>query len=58
MSTEQDDKTKLFQVVVNQHGQYSIWPAGRPVPDGWHAASGLETRERCLAYIEEHWNLG
>ncbi len=27
----------VFQVVVNQEGQYSIWPDFKPVPNGWTA---------------------
>ena len=28
-----------FEVVVNDEGQYSVWPASAPPPPGWHPAS-------------------
>jgi MbtH protein len=54
MTTEQDQQAVLC-VVVNQLGQYSIWPAERAIPDGWNAVSVPGTRAQCLAYIEENW---
>lgn len=45
----------MFHVVVNQRGQYSIWPAVRAIPAGWTPVTEAATREVCLRYIEEHW---
>ncbi|MFD4998682.1 MbtH family protein [Streptomyces buecherae] len=42
-------------VVVNDHEQYSIWPAGRELPDGWRAVGGPRTRGACLDHIEQIW---
>ena len=42
-------------VVVNDEEQYSIWPADRDVPSGWHAAGVSGTRDECLAHIEQVW---
>jgi MbtH protein len=55
MTIDPDDSAIRFQVVVNQHGQYSIWPAERPVPDGWRSVPVVGARAQCLAYIEDHW---
>ncbi|SFD53201.1 MbtH family protein [Streptomyces aidingensis] len=44
-----------YEVVVNDEEQYSIWAAGRPLPDGWHTAGVRGTRDECLAHIEEVW---
>ncbi|MGG1518007.1 MbtH family protein [Paenibacillus oryzisoli] len=43
-----------FYVLVNEQGQYSLWPAFAHVPAGWtkHYEAG---RDACLAYIEENW---
>jgi len=43
------------QVVVNGEEQYSLWPARRPLPDGWRAEGTAGTREECLARIGEVW---
>ncbi|GAA3124876.1 MbtH family protein [Planomonospora corallina] len=42
-------------VVVNHEEQYSIWPAGRELPDGWRAEGASGSREECLAHIERVW---
>jgi amino acid adenylation domain-containing protein len=44
-----------FDVVRNDDDQYSIWPATRALPGGWHRVSGPGTREECLAGIEARW---
>ena len=44
-----------YRVVVNDEEQYSIWPEGREVPDGWHATGPVGSREECLAHINEVW---
>lgn len=54
MSDEPEDTT-IYQVVVNQEEQYSIWPADRDMPLGWSAAGKSGTKAECLAYIEEVW---
>ncbi|MEF3306205.1 MbtH family protein [Paenibacillus sp. GYB003] len=45
----------VYHVLVNEDGQYSLWPAFVPVPPGWIAAFEGESRERCLEYVEAHW---
>jgi MbtH protein len=42
-------------VVVNDEEQYSIWPAQRQVPPGWHPAGKSGTKAECLEYISEAW---
>jgi len=44
-----------FAVVVNDEEQYSIWPADRPCPAGWHTAGFAGTREECVAHVDEVW---
>ncbi|MFE2183805.1 MbtH family protein [Streptomyces sp. NPDC059455] len=50
-----DDPDAEFLVLVNGEGQHSLWPAFADVPDGWQVAHSKDTREACLAYIEENW---
>lgn len=55
MAEDEDDGVTLYQVVVNHEEQYSIWPAGRQIPNGWRDARKTGTRAECLAYISEVW---
>ncbi len=48
-----DDTT--YRVVINRDEQYSIWPASREIPIGWHDAGMRGTKQECLEYIKEHW---
>ncbi|MEU1885312.1 AMP-binding protein [Micromonospora rifamycinica] len=41
-------------VVVNDEGQYSLWPADRPVPGGWTPVFTGPV-EGCLEYVAGHW---
>ncbi len=45
----------LFTVVINQEKQYSIWPAGQTIPNGWRSVGHLGSKEACLAYINQIW---
>jgi len=49
------DDVETFQVVLNDEGQYSIWPADRERPAGWHHDGFTGTRAECLAHIDEVW---
>lgn len=44
-----------YTVVVNGEEQYSIWPEGREIPEGWDDAGFSGSREECLAHVEEVW---
>lgn len=44
-----------FRVVLNDEEQYSIWPADRHTPPGWHDAGMEGSKEECLARIGEVW---
>ncbi|WP_420643164.1 MbtH family protein [Candidatus Leptofilum sp.] len=45
----------LFTVVINHEEQYSIWPAGQTIPNGWRAVGQVGSKEACLAYINQVW---
>ena len=45
----------IYTVVMNDEEQYSIWPADRDLPLGWHAVGKTGTKDECLAYIKEVW---
>ena len=50
-----DDDNGEFFVLVNDEGQYSLWPTFREIPAGWSAVGARRNRKECLDYIEEHW---
>ena len=51
----EDDDTRVYEVVVNDEEQYSIWPADRELPPGWTAAGKQGTKTDCLAHIDAVW---
>ncbi len=55
MSTPPTATEAQFQVVVNDEGQYSLWPVDRDPPAGWTAEGKTGPREECLAHVEEVW---
>ena len=44
-----------YVVVMNREEQYSIWPAHKPMPEGWTAQHRRGSREECLEYVAEVW---
>lgn len=50
-----DDEGANYFVVVNAELQYSIWPEGRAVPDGWTSVGDARPRSECLDHIEVVW---
>jgi len=50
-----DNESLSFQVLKNQQGEFSLWPAQHQVPSGWDIQHGPDTRTSCIAYVEKHW---
>jgi MbtH protein len=50
-----DDENGTFYALINDEGQYSLWPTFVDVPGGWTVVHGPESRQPCLDYIEENW---
>lgn len=55
MANPFDNEDGVFYALVNDEGQYSLWPTFADVPAGWEIAFGEDTRKACLDYIEETW---
>ena len=55
MSNPFEAEDCTFHALVNDEGQYSLWPAFVDVPAGWKIAHGTDTRAACLDYIEKNW---
>ena len=53
MTNPFEDPDGRFYVLVNDEEQHSLWPSFAEVPAGWTTVFGADTREACLAYVEE-----
>jgi MbtH protein len=45
----------LIVVLINDEGQYSLWPGGKAVPPGWCATETQGTEEACTKWVDEVW---
>ncbi|MFJ8795271.1 MbtH family protein [Streptomyces sp. NPDC102462] len=55
MTNPFDNENGTFVVLVNDEGQYSLWPNFAEVPEGWTVEHGESSRQECLTFIEENW---
>ncbi|MDR3082688.1 MAG: MbtH family protein [Streptomyces sp.] len=55
MTNPFDNEEATFLVLVNDEGQYSLWPAFAEIPEGWASEHGEATRQECLAFIDKYW---
>lgn len=51
----EDDDGRIYDVVINDEEQYSIWPADREPPAGWHTVGTRGPKADCLGYISSVW---
>jgi MbtH protein len=50
-----ESECKEYYVVVNHEDQYSVWPVGKVIPNGWKNAGFSGLKSECLKYIAEVW---
>ena len=50
-----DDDNGTFAVLINDEGQYSLWPTFAEVPAGWNVIHAADTRPACLEFINTNW---
>lgn len=55
MSADENEDNRTYTVVVNHEEQYSIWPDGRDVPNGWRTVGVTGAKQVCLDHIEKVW---
>jgi MbtH protein len=55
MSNPFENADARFYAVINDEGQYSLWPASVDVPQGWTSVFGEDSRVACLDFIEQNW---
>jgi MbtH protein len=44
-----------YVALVNDEGQYSLWPQFAEVPAGWAVVHGPAERQACLDHINDRW---
>lgn len=49
------EKLDAYQVLMNHEEQYSIWPMGREIPNGWRATGTSGSKAHCLETIAKEW---
>jgi MbtH protein len=50
-----EDPDGTYLVLVNDEGQYSLWPSFADVPTGWTIARAAGSRAESLEYVDAHW---
>lgn len=45
----------LFKVLINDEGQYSIWPGQKLTPGGWKEVGFSGSKEEVEKYIDTNW---
>lgn len=55
MTNPFEDDSAMYVVLVNDEGQYSLWPDFAEVPAGWSVAHERDTRQASLNFIEQTW---
>ena len=55
MSSTDKRRETIYKVVINDEGQYSIWPADRENARGWTDVGKTGLQAECQAYIKEVW---
>lgn len=55
MTNPFEDPDGTYLALINDEGQYSLWPTFVEVPAGWRVACAQGTRQSCLEYINQHW---
>ena len=55
MTNPFEDENAVYHVLINDEGQYSLWPSFITVPDGWMIVHASDSRAACLDYINKNW---
>ena len=50
-----DDPESKFFALVNEEGQYSLWPSFAAEPAGWSVALAETDRQSALNFIDQNW---
>lgn len=50
-----NESVDIYQVVINEEEQYSIWLVNKAIPLGWKPVEKKGSKEECLNYIDKIW---
>jgi MbtH protein len=50
-----EDQNGTYQVLINEEGQYSLWPSFIEIPAGWSAILPSANRAICVEFIDRNW---
>ena len=53
MSNEED--VRIYRVIRNEEGQYSLWLGHKVVPEGWESVGETGSKAECVQYVDEVW---
>ncbi|WP_285769408.1 MbtH family protein [Peribacillus sp. SI8-4] len=55
MTNPFENENGIYNVLINEEGQHSLWPAFLDIPRGWSVIYREESRQDCLEYINTNW---
>jgi MbtH protein len=55
MANPFEDEDSGYYALINEEGQYSLWPTFVAIPKGWSTVYGSDSRAACLKFIEQNW---
>ena len=55
MTNPFEDENGTYVVLINDEGQYSLWPNFIDLPAGWTTVDEPASRQTCLDYINQNW---
>ncbi|MBK3496764.1 MbtH family protein [Viridibacillus sp. YIM B01967] len=55
MTNPFENENGIYNVLINEEDQHSLWPAFLVIPEGWSVIYREESRQDCLEYINTNW---
>jgi MbtH protein len=55
MPSAWDDEDRTFIVLVNEKGEYSLWPSFKEIPLGWKDTGQKGSKQECMDYVDKVW---
>lgn len=55
MTNPFEDDNGIYNVLINEEGQHSLWPSFIEVPKGWTIIHKSDSRAACLEFINQNW---
>lgn len=52
---DNEDAERMYIVLINDAGQYSLWPKEKQIPAGWRATGTEGTKSHCMEYVDSVW---